>query len=65
MEKAEGSIPGTPLTVTKASRSELKYALGVAALAFVVIGWVGTNFLTKVHSVLPSPFTMSHLVYPR
>jgi hypothetical protein len=29
-------------------KSRLKYAIGVVALVFVVIGWVGTNLLTNV-----------------
>lgn len=32
----------------KAPISKLKYTIGVLSLIFVVIGWVGTNFLTNV-----------------
>ena len=35
--------------IHKAPVSKLKYAIGVLSLVFVVIGWVGTNFLTNVH----------------
>lgn len=45
-EKASTTMSG--ITVHEKSNSRLKYAIGVVALIFVVIGWVGTNLLTNV-----------------
>lgn len=46
-EKASAALQN--ITVHEAPKSRLKYAIGVVALIFVVIGWVGTNLLTNVH----------------
>lgn len=51
-EKASITLPG--ITVHEKSNSRLKYAIGVVALIFVVIGWVGTNLLTNVISFVIS-----------
>jgi len=51
---SSSNAAGTPpklkpdVTVQMKNQSRLKWAIGVVALIFVVIGWVGTGILTQV-----------------